>query len=162
MTTLDRTVDPKTGTIVVEALFPNPEKLLRPGQFGRVRAVLEERENAILVPQRAVQEIQGQKSVLVVDQGDKVALRSVTLSERIGDLVIVTRGLEGGERVIVEASRSQARDAGEARGGPAGRDTARCWRGCAGAGSAVSAARGRVAPSTTAPKAPPAKPQGGG
>jgi membrane fusion protein (multidrug efflux system) len=101
-TTLDRTVDPKTGTIVVEALFPNPDKLLRPGQFGRIRTVVEERPDAILVPQLAIQEVQGQKSVLVVGADDKVALRTVTLSERIGDLIIVTRGLEPGERVIVE------------------------------------------------------------
>jgi membrane fusion protein (multidrug efflux system) len=101
-TTLDRTVDPKTGTIVVEALFPNPEKLLKPGQFGRVRAVVEERPDAILVPQSAVQEVQGAKSVLVVGADDKVVLRTVTLNERIGDLVIVSRGLEPGERVIVE------------------------------------------------------------
>jgi membrane fusion protein (multidrug efflux system) len=101
-TTLDRTVDPKTGTIIVEALFPNPEKLIKPGQFGRVRAVVEERPDAILVPQAAVQETQGAKSVLVVGAEDKVALRSVTLGERIGDLFIVTRGLEAGERVIVE------------------------------------------------------------
>ena len=66
-TTLDRNVDPKTGTIVVEALFPNPEGLLRPGQFGRVRAVVEERPDAILVPQLALQEIQGAKSVLQLD-----------------------------------------------------------------------------------------------
>ncbi len=102
VTTLDRTVDPKTGTIVFEALFPNPEKLLRPGQFGRVRAVVEERVDAVLVPQVAIQEVQGAKSVLVVGEGDKVALRTVTLNERIGDLIIVTRGLEPGERVIVE------------------------------------------------------------
>ena len=95
VTTLDRTVDPKTGTIVFEALFPNPEKLLRPGQFGRVRAVVEERQNAILVPQRAIQETQGQKTVLVVDQKDKVALRTVT-NERIGDLIIVTRAWRAG------------------------------------------------------------------
>jgi membrane fusion protein (multidrug efflux system) len=101
-TTLDRTVDTKTGTIVIDALFPNPDKLLRPGQFGRVRAVVEERPDAILVPQQAVQEIQGQKSVLVVGAEDKVALRTVTLGERIGDLTIVARGLEPGERVIVE------------------------------------------------------------
>jgi membrane fusion protein (multidrug efflux system) len=101
-TTLDRTVDPKTGTIVVEALFPNPEKLLKPGQFGRVRAVVEERPDAILVPQAAVQEVQGAKSVLVVGADDKVVLRTVTLNERIGDLVIVARGVEPGERVIVE------------------------------------------------------------
>jgi membrane fusion protein (multidrug efflux system) len=101
-TTLDRTVDTKTGTIVIDSLFPNPDKLLKPGQFGRVRAVVEERADAILVPQTAVQEIQGAKSVLVVGADDKVALRSVTLDERIGDLIIVTRGLEAGERVIVE------------------------------------------------------------
>jgi membrane fusion protein (multidrug efflux system) len=102
VTTLDRTVDPKTGTIVIEALFPNPDKLLRPGQFGRMRAVVEERPNAILVPHIAVQEVQGQKSVLVVSPESKVVLRTVTLGERIGDLSIVTHGLEPGERVIVE------------------------------------------------------------
>ena len=103
MTTLDRTVDPKTGTIVFEALFPNPEKLLRPGQFGRVRAVVEERAECHPRPAaRRPGDPGGQKTVLVVDQGDKVALRSVTLNERIGDLMIVTRGLEAGERVIVE------------------------------------------------------------
>jgi membrane fusion protein (multidrug efflux system) len=67
-----------------------------------VRAVVEERPDAILVPQQAIQEIQGAKSVLVVGTDDKVALRSVTLNERIGDLTIVSRGLEPGERVIVE------------------------------------------------------------
>ena len=102
VTTLDRTVDPKTGTIIIDAVFPNPERIVRPGQFGRVRAVVEERPDAILVPQQAVQEIQGAKSVLVVGADDKVALRTVTLSERVGDLTIVSRGLEPGERVIVE------------------------------------------------------------
>ena len=101
-TTLDRTVDKKTGTIVIDALFPNPEKLLKPGQFGRMRAVVEERADAILVPHLAVQEAQGVKSVLVVSQENKVVLRTVTLAERIGDLTVVTRGLEPGERVIVE------------------------------------------------------------
>jgi membrane fusion protein (multidrug efflux system) len=67
-----------------------------------VRTVVEERPDAILVPQTAVQEIQGAKSVLVVGPDDKVVLRSVTLGERIGDLIIATRGLEPGERVIVE------------------------------------------------------------
>jgi membrane fusion protein (multidrug efflux system) len=163
VTTLDRTVDPKTGTIVFEALFPNPEKLLRPGQFGRVRAVVEVRENAILVPQRAVQETQGQKTVLVVDQGDKVALRSVTLNERIGDLIIVTRGLEGGERVIVEGLQKvrpgmQVKpEAAPPAGTPPG-------AGAATPGSAppLAPAAGAGAPPTTPPKAPAAKPQGGG
>ena len=162
VTTLDRTVDPKTGTIVFEALFPNPEKLLRPGQFGRVRAVVEERENAILVPQRAITETQGQKSVLVVDQGDKVALRSVTLNERIGDLIIVTRGLEGGERVIVEGLQKvrpgmqvKPEAAPPAGAPPAGAATP-------GPAPPPAPAAGAGAPSTTPPKAPPAKPQGGG
>ena len=144
VTTLDRTVDPKTGTIVFEALFPNPEKLLRPGQFGRVRAVVEVRENAILVPQRAVQETQGQKTVLVVDQGDKVALRSVTLNERIGDLIIVTRGLEGGERVIVEGLQ-KVRPGMQVKpeaAPPAGTPPA-AGAADAGVGSAASAGRGR-------------------
>lgn len=102
LTTIDRTLDPKTGTIVLEALFPNPGKLLRPGQFGRVRAIVEERPNALLVPQRAVQEIQGSKTVLVVGEGNKVSLRTVKLAERYGNHVIVSEGLKPGERVVVE------------------------------------------------------------
>jgi membrane fusion protein (multidrug efflux system) len=99
---VDRAVDPKTGTIGVQATFPNPQRVLRPGQFARVRGVIDERADAVLVPQLAVQEEQGSKTVLVVGDGDKVALRSVTLDERIGDLYIVTAGLKRGERVIVE------------------------------------------------------------
>ncbi len=99
---VDRAVDPKTGTIGVQAAFPNPAKVLRPGQFARVRGVIDERPDAVLVPQLAVQEDQGAKTVLVVGDGDKVALRSVTVDERIGDLYIVTAGLKRGERVIVE------------------------------------------------------------
>ena len=157
VTTLDRTVDPKTGTIVFEALFPNPEKLLRPGQFGRVRAVVEERKDAILVPQRAVQETQGQKTVLVVDQGDKVVLRSVTLNERIGDLIIVTRGLEGGERVIVEGLQ-KVRPGMQVKpetAPPAGTAPAA-------GGAATPAAAGETAPTAPPPTSPTAKPKGGG
>ena len=95
-------MDAKTGTIGVRAGFPNPDKLLRPGQFGRVRGVVEEKTNAILVPQLAVQDQQGAKIVLVIEEGDKVALRSVTLGERIGDFYIATAGVKAGERVIVE------------------------------------------------------------
>ena len=97
-----RAFDPKTGTINVQAAFPNPQRTLRPGQFARVRGTVEERPNAVLVPGLAVQEQQGAKTVLVVEEGDKVALRPVTLDERIGDLYIVTKGLKAGERVIVE------------------------------------------------------------
>jgi membrane fusion protein (multidrug efflux system) len=99
---IDRAVDPKTGTIQVRAQFPNPEKVLRPSQFGRVRAVVEERRGAILVPQVAVQDLQGAKTVLVVGEGDKVAMRTVTLGEAYQDFYIVTSGLKAGERVVVE------------------------------------------------------------
>jgi membrane fusion protein (multidrug efflux system) len=99
---VDRAVDAKTGTIGVRAGFPNPDKVLRPGQFGRVRGVVEEKSNAILVPQLAVQDQQGTKTVLVIEEGDKVALRAVTLGERIGDFYIATAGVKPGERVIVE------------------------------------------------------------
>ena len=97
-----RAFDAKTGTINVQAEFPNPTRVLRPGQFARVRGVVDERPDAVLVPQLAVQEQQGAKIVLVVEAEDKVALRPVTLDERVGDLYIVTKGLKPGERVIVE------------------------------------------------------------
>ena len=99
---VDRAIDQKTGTIQVRAEFPNPQWVLRPGQFGRVRAVTEEVPNAVLVPQVAVQELQGAKTVLVVGEGDKVVQRTVTLREPYQDFYIVTAGLKPGERVIVE------------------------------------------------------------
>jgi membrane fusion protein (multidrug efflux system) len=98
----DRAVDQKTGTLSLTAEFPNPEALLRPGQFGRVRVAAEVAENAILVPQRAVQEIQGAKSVLVVGADNMVALRTIRPGESVGDLLIVRDGVQPGERVIVD------------------------------------------------------------
>ena len=99
---VDRAVDAKTGTMNIRAAFPNPGRVVRPGQFGRVRGVVEERPNAVLVPHRAVMDQQGTKIVLVVGADEKVVLRPVTLDERIDDLSIVTKGLAAGERVIVE------------------------------------------------------------
>ena len=101
-TFVDRAVDVKTGTIQVRAAFPNPDRILRPGHFARVRGVIEERANAVLVPQRAVQEQQGARVVLVVDAAGKVALRPVKLDERVDEFSIVTAGLAPGERVIVD------------------------------------------------------------
>ena len=98
----DRAVDVKTGTLSLVAEFPNPEGLLRPGQFGRVRAAAEVAENAILVPKRAVQEIQGGKSVLVVGADDTVTLRTIRPAETVGDMLIVRDGVQPGERVIVD------------------------------------------------------------
>ncbi len=99
---VDRAVDQKTGTLTIVAEFPNPEGKLRPGQFGRVRAVSETVKDAILVPKRAVQEIQGMQTVLVVGADDMVALRTIQPGETVGDLLIVRDGLKPGERVIVD------------------------------------------------------------
>ena len=99
---LDRSVDPQTGTMKVEASFPNPGGYLRPGQFARVRVAVSERENAILVPQRAVQELQGAKTVMVVDAQNKVQLRTIKVGEKSDNFLIVLDGLTVGERVIVE------------------------------------------------------------
>jgi membrane fusion protein (multidrug efflux system) len=99
---VSRAFDPKTGTINVQAEFPNPTRVLRAGQFARVRGTVDQRPDAVLVPALAVQEQQGAKIVLVVEAEDKVGLRPVTVEERIGDLYIVTAGLKPGERVIVE------------------------------------------------------------
>jgi membrane fusion protein (multidrug efflux system) len=100
-----RAFDPKTGTINVQAEFPNPSRVLRPGQFARVRGTVEQRADAILVPQLAVQEQQGARNVLAVEAGDKVALRPVVLEDRVDDLYIVAKGLKAGERVIVEGAQ---------------------------------------------------------
>jgi len=99
---VERALDLLTGTLPVEIEFPNPDRFLRPGQFARVRVVIEERENAVLVPQVAVVETQGTRSVWVVDSGNKVTLKPITASERVGNSYIVTEGLEGGEKVIVQ------------------------------------------------------------
>ena len=99
---LDRVVDPQTGTMKVEASFPNPGSYLRPGQFARLRVAVAEKENAILVPQRAIQELQGAKTVMVVDQENKVVVRTIKLGDKVEKDVVVLDGLNAGERVIVE------------------------------------------------------------
>jgi membrane fusion protein (multidrug efflux system) len=99
---VDRQVDTKTGTIRVAALFPNPNNLLRPGQFARVRAVTKTKEGAILVPQRAVTEMQGSHQVAVVTPENKVDIRPVKVGQRSGNLWMIDQGLKPGERVVVE------------------------------------------------------------
>ena len=111
---IDRTVDPTTGTMKVEATFPNPGSYLRPGQFARVRVPVSEQENAILVPRRAVQELQGAKTVMVVDAQNKVQLRTIKVGDKSEDFLIVLEGLNAGERVIVEGMQ-KVRPGGEVR-----------------------------------------------
>ncbi len=102
---IDRQVDVKTGTIRVAAIFPNPDNLLRPGQFARVRAVTKTREKALLVPQRAVTEMQGSYQVAVVTPENKVDIRPVKVAERSGTLWIIDKGLNPGERVVIEGAQ---------------------------------------------------------
>jgi len=98
----DREVNPATGAIRIAGVFPNPSNLLRPGGYGRVRASAKTQNGALLVPQRAVIELQGSQQVAVVGSDDKISIRPVTVGERIGNLWIVTEGLKPGERVVVE------------------------------------------------------------
>jgi len=99
---LDRSVDPTTGTMKAQATFPNPGSYLKPGQFARLRVAVAQRENAIVIPQRAIQELQGAKTVMVVDADNKVSLRTVKVGEKADKEIVVLEGLSGGERVIVE------------------------------------------------------------
>lgn len=100
--TLNRAVDPTSGTILVQALFPNPERLLRPGMYARVRVKMQERPNTVLVPQAAVQEVQGAHTVFVVGADNKVSMRTITGGDPYGSFFTVLSGLRAGERVIVE------------------------------------------------------------
>jgi len=99
---VDRNVDPKTGTIRLEASFPNPNGIVRPGQFARVRAAASIKKGAVLVTQGAVVEAQGINSVAVVKPDDTIEMRVVKPAERIGSLIILDSGLKPGERVVVE------------------------------------------------------------
>jgi len=98
----DRQVDVTTGSIRVVCAFPNPNNILRPGQFGRVRAAGDVRSGALLVPQRSVSELQGSYQVAVVSNDNKVSMRPVTVGERVGALWVVESGVKPGELVIVE------------------------------------------------------------
>jgi membrane fusion protein (multidrug efflux system) len=98
----DREISAATGTIRVAGVFPNPNQLLRPGGYGRVRLSTRTATGALLIPQRAISELQGSYQVAVVSSDNKVSIRSVTVGDRVGKLWIVTDGLKAGERVIVE------------------------------------------------------------
>lgn len=98
----DRQVDPQTGSIRVAAIFPNPDGILRPGQFGRVRFRTQVVPNALLVPQAAVIEIQGTYQIAVLGEGNKAEIRPITVGPRAGADWIVTDGLRAGEQVIVQ------------------------------------------------------------
>jgi len=99
---VERNIDTTTGTIALQIKFPNPERLVRPGQFGRVRFVIDQKKNALLVPQRAVQELQNLYSLAVVGPDNKVSFRNAKVGPREDSLWVIEEGLKPGERVIVE------------------------------------------------------------
>jgi membrane fusion protein (multidrug efflux system) len=99
---VDRQVNPETGTIQIAGSFPNSQNLLRPGQFGRIKAETEVRHDALLIPQRAVNELQGSYQVAVVDSNNTVQIRSVALGPQLGSDLIITSGIKPKERVVTE------------------------------------------------------------
>lgn len=115
----DREVNPATGAIRIAGLFPNPNNLLRPGGYGRIRASVRSRDHALLIPQKAVVELQGSYQVAVVGDENKVTIRPITVGERVGQLWIVNGGLKPGERVVVEG-QTKVRDGAVVKPVPAG------------------------------------------
>ena len=105
----DRQVNIKTGTIRIAGLFPNPDHILRPGQYAHVRFVVQMLKNALIVPQRAVAETQGSYHVIVVDNNNRASIRTVQMGESSGQFIVITSGLNPGERVVVEGIQ-KARD----------------------------------------------------
>jgi RND family efflux transporter MFP subunit len=99
---LDRAVDVKTGTLRVRAAFPNPQKILRPGMFARVKVDIGVRPDSILVPERAVTELQGKNFAWVIGADNKASQRAVRVGETIGENVMILEGLRAGERIVVE------------------------------------------------------------
>jgi RND family efflux transporter MFP subunit len=104
----DRQIDPKTGTIRISAAFPNPNQLLRPGQYGRVSANTQNVRDALLVPQRAVSELQGATQIRIVAADDTVQVKTIKTGARVDTRWVVTEGLSPGDRVIVDSGQPAA------------------------------------------------------
>jgi membrane fusion protein (multidrug efflux system) len=99
---IDRNIDASTGSILVQATFPNPDRLIRPGQFARVKVLIRQADNAILIPQKCASELQGQFSVFYVNENNKVETRQVKISDRIGEFYVISEGLNPGDKIILE------------------------------------------------------------
>ncbi len=99
---LQRQIDASTGTLLLEASFPNPERMMRPGQFAKVRAVFDEVKGATVIPTRAVTELQGQYIVYAVGADNKAQFRKIQLGPKLGTLQIIEQGVNPGERIVVE------------------------------------------------------------
>ena len=101
---IDRSVGLTTGALRIEAIFPNPNNALRPGQFVRVRVNTDTKDNAALIPCRAVAELQGSYQVAIVDGDNKIHIQPVRIGDRVGEQCIVEEGLQPGQRIVVEGS----------------------------------------------------------
>ncbi len=100
---INREVDPQTGAILIEASFPNPDRLLRPGQYAKVVVKLKNAKDALIIPQRCLSELQGQYSVFVIGENNTIAAQQVTLGSRIGDMQIIKSGLDVDDLVVIDA-----------------------------------------------------------
>lgn len=107
---IDRNVDASTGAILLQATFPNPDRLIRPGQFARVKAKIREAKDAVLIPQKCARELQGQYSVFLVNAENKLEARQITIGEKIGEFFIVKEGLQGGDKIILEGVQKARSD----------------------------------------------------
>lgn len=99
---INREVDAETGAILVQASFPNPDRILRPGQFARVKILMENADKAVLVPQRCVSELQGQYSVFLVDDSNTIQARQIEIKRKYKDYYIVEEGLKAGDKIVFE------------------------------------------------------------
>ena len=107
---IDRNVDASTGAILLQATFPNPNRLIRPGQFARVKAKIRQANDAVLIPQKCAKELQGQYSVFLVNAENKLEAKEVVLGERYGEFYIVKEGLKRGDKVILEGLQKARSD----------------------------------------------------
>ncbi|MCF6360199.1 MAG: efflux RND transporter periplasmic adaptor subunit [Cyclobacteriaceae bacterium] len=99
---IDRSVDSSTGSLLVQASFPNPKRLLRPGMYTKVKVAIELVKNALLVPQRCVQELQGQYSVYIVNANNIIEAKQLKIKAKIGDYYIIDEGIKAGEKIVLE------------------------------------------------------------
>jgi membrane fusion protein (multidrug efflux system) len=99
---IDRNIDSSTGSILVQATFPNPQRLIRPGQFARVRIRVREDENSIVIPQKCAKELQGQFSVLFVNNENVLESKTVQVTDKVGEFYIIKEGLNNGDKIILE------------------------------------------------------------
>jgi len=107
---IDRNVDPNTGAILVQATFPNPDRLIRPGQFARVKVKIRQANDAVLIPQKCAKELQGQYSVFLVNAENKLEATKIEIGEKYGEFYLVQEGLKKGDKIILEGIQKARSD----------------------------------------------------